>query len=243
VLEPDSPWRRILSLSSGAKAGAAAVVGSLALGGVAAAATGMVPVGPLHGVADFLGAPSSVSAPKSDEPSESASHSESTEPSESESSSSSTPPTDPALAVATATGSYSPTQGPNPLGPAAWGLCHAFGNKTWGNGAFATSTESPNADGRKPDNPSVAYQNLKDAAKSLNMTVDVFCTYVIANHAVPTATATSTSTDANTPTGVMSTAPSVTDRGPGNGHGNGHGNGNGQGNGHSGDRSNGHGRG
>lgn len=234
MLEPDSPWRRIVSLSSGAKAGAAAVVGSLALGGIAAAATGVVPTGPLQGVADFLGvSTSSVSASESVEPSETASSSETAEPSESESTSttgSTAPPTDLAagLATTTATATYSPTSGPNPLGPAAWGLCHAFGNKTWGNGAVATptSTESPNPDGRKSDNPSVAYANLKAAAGSLGMTVDSFCTYVIANHAVPTASATSTATGGSSlaPTDApASTAPSMTARGHGHGQAGQHG--------------------
>jgi hypothetical protein len=227
VLEPDSPWRRLVSVRSGVKAGAFAVAGSLALGGVAAAATGVVPTGPLQGVAHFFGVSDSQSAePQSDEPSDSASGSDSTEPSESESASS-TPTQDSAVALATATSSFSPTSGPNPLGPAAWGLCHAFGNKTWGNGAFATSTESPNPDGRKPDNPSVAYQNLKDAVAAFGptvndptLTVDGFCQVVLQNHGMPSAwPSASDSSSSQAPSGVSSTAPSYTSRGNGHGHG------------------------
>ena len=96
MLEPDSPWRRIVSLRYGAKAGVAAVVGSLALGGVAAAATGTMP-GPLRDVAHFLGAPSSVSAAsESGEPHATESSSQKAEPKESESSATTgttTPPT------------------------------------------------------------------------------------------------------------------------------------------------------
>jgi hypothetical protein len=73
---------------------------------------------------------------------------------------------------------WTPSKGPNPFGPAAWGLCHAFGNKTWGNGAG--STESPNPAGRKPDNPSVAYANLVAGAASVGLTVDQYCTLVLA---------------------------------------------------------------
>ena len=207
MLEPDSPWRRIVSLRYGAKAGAAAVVGSLALGGVAAAATGTMP-GPLQDVARFLGAPSSVSAAsESGEPHATESSSETAEPKESESSaapSTTTPPlTGTTTGTTTTDATLIPTTGPDPLGPAAFGLCHAFGNKTWGNGAFADPTATPNPDGRKPDNPSVAYANLKAAAASKGLTVVEFCQVVIEGHGVPsvwptpdsTATSGTTTTD------------------------------------------------
>lgn len=252
MLEPDSPWRRIASLRYGAKAGVAAVVGSLALGGVAAAATGTMP-GPLQDVAHFLGAPSSVSAAsESGEPHATESSSETAEPKESQSSAPTSTTTAPTTGTTTTTGPTTtdttllPTTGPDPLGPAAFGLCHAFGNKTWGNGAFADPTATPPPDGRKPDNPSVAYANLKAAAATVgDGTVDGFCTVVLAHHGVPSPWPTADSTtptdpSVTTPTVTTPTAPAIE---PDQEHRNGNGNGQGHGNGHSGDRSNGHGRG
>ena len=270
MLEPDSPWRRIATLRYGAKAGVAAVVGSLALGGVAAAATGTMP-GPLRDVAHFLGAPSSVSAAsESSEPHATESSSQKAEPQESESSAATSTTTPPATGTTT-TGTTTtdttliPTTGPDPLGPAAFGLCHAFGNKTWGYEAsesappaligttsgtttattITTATGSQDQDGRKPDNPSVAYANLKAAAASKRVTVVEFCQVVIENHGVPSVWPTpgSTATSGTTTTGSTATTPTAPATEPDQEHRNGNGNGQGHGDGHSGDRSNGHGRG
>ena len=275
MLEPDSPWRRIASLRYGAKAGVAAVVGSLALGGVAAAATGTMP-GPLRDVAHFLGAPSSVStASESSEPHATESSSGTAEPKESESSattSTTTPPTTGTTTTTTTTATTPdttlvPTTGPDPLGPAAFGLCHAFGAKLWGHeasesappapsgttsttttsgtgttttsGTGTTTTGSEDQAGRKDDNPSVAYANLRAAAQSKGLTVVAFCQVVLENHGVPSVwpTPDPTATSGTTTTGTTTTSPTtaVTEpqQEPRNGNGRGH----------SGDRSHGHGRG
>jgi len=196
----------------GLKVAVATAVGTIALGGVAAAATGALP-GPLHlgddpsqsGEPTVSGDPSTTDT---GDPSESSDPSESQDPSQS---------ADPSVS-ASASGSWSPTKGPNPLGPAAWGLCHAFGNKTWGNGAG--STETPNPAGRKPNNPSVAYANLVAAAASQGMTVDQYCTQVLTGQP-PTATV--------SPSGQPSDgagAPAEPGKSGSHGHGHGHGHGN-----------------
>ncbi len=266
MLEPDRPWRRIVSLRSGAKAGVAAVVGSLALGGVAAAATGGIP-GPLQDVAHFLGAASSVStASESSEPHATESSSETAEPKESQSSAPTSTTTAPTAGTATTTDTtLVPATGPNPLGPAAFGLCHAFGDKLWGHEASESAPPAPSGtttgtttgttattgsddqSGRKNDNPSVAYANLKAAAASKGLTVVEFCQVVIENHGVPSAwpTPDPTTTSGTTTTGTTTTTPTAPAAEPDQEHrnGNGNGKGNGTGHGHSGDRSNGHGRG
>jgi hypothetical protein len=269
VLEPDSPWRRIVSLRYGAKAGVAAVVGSLALGGVAAAATGTMP-GPLQDIAHFLGASSSVSAAsESSEPQATESSSETADPSESESSATTGTPTSPVTGATTGTTTTTttlvPTTGPDPLGPAAFGLCHAFGDKLWGHAASesappapsgtttgttggtatgtatspTTTTTGTEGQGRKPDNPSVAYANLKAAADAQGLSVVAFCQVVIENHGVPSVwpTPDSTATSGTTTTGTTGTTPTTAVTTPGQGHGKGNGRG------HAADRSHGHGRG
>jgi hypothetical protein len=271
VLEPDSSWRRIVSLRYGAKAGVAAVVGSLALGGVAAAATGTMP-GPLQDVAHFLGAPSSASATESPETHATESSSETAEPKESTSSdaASATAPTV-AGTPTTPDTTLVPTTGPNPFGPAAWGLCHAFGDKTWGHEASESTPPAPTTGttgsttgttgagtggtttgatpttgsddqaGRKDDNPSVAYANLKAAAQAKNITVVEFCQAVLESHGVPSAwpNPDPTATTGTTTTG-STTPPATEEQGQHQRNGNGRAHGNGQGNGHSGDHSSGH---
>jgi hypothetical protein len=195
----------------GLKVAVATAVGTLALGGVAAAATGALP-GPLHLADDpsQSGEPTLSADPSS---TDSADPGESSDPSESSDPTESAGPN----ASASAGGSWSPTKGPNPLGPAAWGLCHAFGNKTWGNGSGSTATPDPA--GRKPHNPSAAYANLVAAAASLGLTVDQYCTAVLTGQP-PTAPAS------------PSPAPSGVVDGPGHSgsHGHGHGHGHSDGN-------------
>jgi hypothetical protein len=191
------------------KVAAATALGTVVLGGVAAAATGSLP-GPLNLADDS--SPSGLPSGSTD-PSTSTSPTDTTSPSESADPTSSAAPT----------GSWSPTKGPDALGPAAWGLCHGFGNKTWGNGA--SSTASPNPAGRKPGNPSVAYANLVAASGSLGLTVDQYCTLVLAGQS-PTATGLPTAGPTGSPA-----ATSKHGRGGLHGHGHGHGHG-GQGNNH-----------
>jgi hypothetical protein len=110
---------------------------------------------------------------------------------------------------------WTPSQGPNPFGPAAWGLCHAFGNKTWGNGAG--STASPNPAGRKPGNPSVAYANLVAAAASVGLSVDQFCTLVLSGPQ-PSVSAGAGASESPQP----SESPAATGKHGNHGHGHGH---------------------
>ena len=196
---------------TGLKIALATAVGSLAIGGVAAAATGSLP-GPL----DVFGQPAasgSVQPTGSDEPTDSASATGSTgEPTADPSATDSSLPGAGPSATGSASATWTPTRGPNPLGADAWGLCHAFGNKTWGNAGQSTGT--PNPAGRKPANPSVAYANLVAAAASQGLTVDQFCTVVLAG-------------GTTTPSGGTSQAhPSGHGHSSGT-HGHGHGNGNG----------------
>jgi hypothetical protein len=208
----------------GLKVAAVTAVGTVALGGVAAAATGSLP-GPLS----FGDDPSQSADPSgsdtagptdSGSPSESASATDSASPTDSGSPSESAGPTDSAGPAVTAlpTSTWTPSQGPNPFGPAAWGLCHAFGNKTWGNGA--TGTQSPNPAGRKPDNPSVAYANLVAGAASVGLTVDQFCTLVLAG---PQPTGSAGPEPSGSP--APSESPQATSKHGNHGHGHGHGHG------------------
>jgi hypothetical protein len=205
VPKPHRHLRRIANPRAGAKAAAAAVVGALALGGVAAAATGTLP-GQSNNVAATLSAASdSVSSTASTSATGSASSTASATATDSASSTASATATDSASntpsTVAGSLATASPSSvgvGPDALGPAAFGLCHAFGNKT--------------------SNPSVAYRNVAAAAASKGLTVNAFCAVVLANHGVPSPWPTST---ASSSTASSSTPPIV---GPtqGPGHGNQH---------------------
>ena len=219
MLEPDSPWRRLVSLHTGAKVGAAAVIGSLALGGVAAATTGYVPESLKQAVQALAGSSGTGSDTQTDEPSQDSSTPDSTDPSTPGTPTTGTPTT----GTPTTTSwppVYSPSQGPNPLGPAAWGLCHAFGNKS--------------------DSPSVAYQNVKDAATAAydqggmgDGSVKTFCAIVLQQHGVPpqwplpgstvTAPSSTNTTSGTSDTSSTTTTPSspvtTTTSTPSHGHG------------------------
>jgi hypothetical protein len=192
--------RAVIITTAGLKIALATGIGSLVVGGVAAAATSAAP----GGSNAFSTTSVSGSASESD--------SESADPTGT--GSGGTPSTDPsggsASSSASPSSSWTPTRGPNPLGPAAWGLCHAFGNKTWGNGGQPTGTPDPA--GRKPNSPSVAYANLVAAAASQGMTVDQYCTQVLAG-GTPTPAPVAPSTD---------TATAGAQGGHGHGHGKGH---------------------
>jgi hypothetical protein len=232
MLEPGSPFRRLANPRFGAKAAVAAVACSLALGGVAAAATtGSLP-GPLQTFAHVLGAPAA--GDNADSAKAGPTGTDSGDPTTEPTITSSTDST------ANPSASGSPTRdggGPNALGPAAWGLCHAFGTKTWGNGFGQPASAEPA--GRKPDNPSVAYRNLVAAAAAKGLTVDAFCGLVLANHAAPSTWPTAK------PSGQDGSPPAVRTQGhgQGNGTGNEHGNANSAHNGPSHGGGNGHGQG
>lgn len=180
----------------GAKLVIAAVAGSLSIGGVAAAAvTGVLPGPFAHGTT----VSASVSA--SGDQSESSDPIESPDPSESDSP---TPTADPTQ-TATPTGSATPTTasttgpvGPDATGPAAFGLCHAFGG---------TKTIS------KANNPSIAHRNLLAAATATGQSVQTYCATIL-GAALPTAGTSPTNPGA---------ASTVHRHGHGNGNGNGHG--------------------
>jgi hypothetical protein len=214
MLEPGNPVRRLANPRFGAKAAVAAVVCSLALGGVAAAATtGSLP-GPLQSFAHVLGAPDSGDGADGT-PAGSASGEPTGTPTTTPTSTASTSPsTDPSGS------SPSSGQGPDAFGPAAWGLCHAFGTKTWGNPNGSGASADPA--GRKPTNPSVAYGDVVAAAASKGLTVDAFCAIVLANHGAPS----TWPTTQGGPNGSASGSPAPS---PANGHGNGGGNGGGNG--------------
>ncbi len=147
----------MLITTAGLKIALATGIGSLVIGGAAAAATGQS-----NASGNGVRALDTVSASSTD----------SATPTVSD--------TGTPIASPSASASFSPTKGPNPLGPDAWGLCHAFGNKIWGNAPQPTGTADPA--GRKPNNPSVAYANLVAAAASQGFTVDQYCTLVITSH-------------------------------------------------------------
>jgi hypothetical protein len=190
----------VFSSLVGAKLAIAAVAGSLSIGGVAAAAVGVLP-GPFsHGAA--------VTAGDSSDPSESADPSQSADPSESPDPSESTAPT------VTQTGTPQPStgpKGPDATGPAAFGLCHAFG------GTKAT---------RKADNPSIAYRNLLAAATAAGQTVEAYCATILGT---PVPTATCTATGSPDQSGDHPDQGDGNGRRPEGGHGLGHGQGSGQG--------------
>lgn len=172
----------------GAKLAVVAVAGSLSLGGVAAAAvTGTLP-GPFHqasGSAAGGDSQDGQGASPSADPTESADPSATT---------SVTPtPSD----SASASPSSTRPEGPDATGPAAFGLCHAFG------GTKAVT---------KAGNPSIARRNLFAAATAAGQTIEVYCDGILGT---PTPTA--------TPTGTT-TGP-VPSHGHGHGHGHDHGHG------------------
>jgi hypothetical protein len=179
----------------GAKLAVIAVAGSLSLGGVAAAAvTGTLP-GPFHQASG---------AAASGEPQDGQGASQSADPTESADPTQSADPSASTLPTATPSGSASANPsstagpvGPDATGPAAFGLCHAFG------GTKAVT---------KAGNPSVARRNLLAAATAAGQTIEVYCAGILGT---PTPTTTATPT----PTGPVAT------HGHGRGHGHGHGHG------------------
>jgi len=199
---------------TGLKIALATAVGSLALGGAAAAATGSLP-GQAH--FDDQSSPSSTGLPF-----DTASATASASSSATATDSLTADPSDTGTPSATASAGTSSTSshGPDAQGPAAWGLCHAFGNKTWGN-LNAQPTGTPNPAGRKPGNPSVAYANLVATAAAHGLTVDQYCTVVLANHGAPP-----------TISGTPSAPGAATTTGHGHNHGHSHGPGKGKGKGH-----------
>ena len=179
----------------GAKLVIAAVAGSLSIGGVAAAAvTGALP-GPLDHTTTVSASDSS-----SADPSGSATPTESPDPSESASPSVTTDPTQASTSTAVpSTSTTSGPVGPDATGPAAFGLCHAFGgSKSIG----------------KANNPSIAYRNLLTAATSAGQTVETYCATILGTP-VPT-------TD---PSGTATTPTVAAPHGKGHGHGHGSGRG------------------
>jgi hypothetical protein len=171
----------VFSSLVGAKLVLAAVAGSLSIGGVAAAAvTGTLP-GPFSH-ATQVAASQSASADPSDtaEPSESADPTDSGSPSSSASPTGTDAPSGPA--APTGTGATGPV-GPDATGPAAFGLCHAFGG---------------DKAARKADSPSVAYRNLLAAATASGQTVEAYCATIL-GVSLPTATADPSSSTAPTP--------------------------------------------
>jgi hypothetical protein len=188
----------------GTKVVLAALAGSLSLGGVATAAvTGSLP-GPVqhaaHGAFGVQDDQEANGATPAAQPSESADPTESADPSQSPD------PSRPAAPSATTTPTPSPMTGPvgpDASGPAAFGLCHAFG------GLKSI---------RKADSPSTAYRNLLDAATLAGQTVDEYCAAILGTP-LPTASATADATKA------PSTSSQQRGHGRGPGHGQGHGHG------------------
>jgi hypothetical protein len=179
----------VFSSLVGAKLVFAAVAGSLSIGGVAAAAvTGSLP-GPIqhaaHGALGVQDDQGEDGATPSTEPSESTDPSESASPSAS---------ADPSASASPSPDSSTGPVGPDATGPAAFGLCHAFG------GTKAIG---------KADSPSIAYRNLLSAATTAGQTVEEYCAVVLGTP-VPTADVTS---------GAEATGPQ---RGHGRGHGKNH---------------------
>lgn len=172
----------------GAKLAIAAVAGSLSIGGVAAAAvTGALP-GPFA-----PGTSVSVSDSASGDPSESSDPTESADPNESDSPTPSAEPTQTVTPTASATSASTAVPvGPDATGPAAFGLCHAFG------GTKAIS---------KANNPSIAHRNLLAAATAAGQSVATYCAAILGTP-LPTA--------APSPTGSAA-ANTVQRRGHGNG--------------------------
>jgi len=155
----EDPGRRVLTARRGVRVAVLAAVGSLALGGVAAAATtGSLP-GPLQRAAHVFGAPAGDGQDDQGENQDDQGdgHTSSASPTASESpapSTSETPSPKPS-----ASGSANGV-GPDATGPAAFGLCHAF------------------ADTNQSD--SVAFRNLQKAAADKGLTVKAYCTVIIA---------------------------------------------------------------
>ncbi len=187
----------MLSSLVGAKLVIAAVAGSLSVGGVAAAAvTGVLPGPFTHGTTV------SASDSASGDPSETADPSESPDPIESDSPTASTSPTQTGTPTAQGTPTASSTTGPvgpDATGPAAFGLCHAFG------GTKAL---------RKATNPSIVYRNLLASATAAGQTVEAYCATILGT-ALPT----------ETPGPTGSAAPTPVAHQHGHGHGHGHGRG------------------
>ena len=189
----------MLSSLVGAKLAIAAVAGSLSIGGVAAAAvTGSLP---------FEHPSGAVSASDDQGASESPAPSASADPSESADPTATASPT----ASAAPSGSIAPTgvpEGPDATGPAAFGLCHAFG----GDKAL-----------RKAGNPSVANRNLIAAATAAGQSVQDYCAVILGT---PTTSPTPTSTDPATATtgdhGHGHSKAGTHGHGSNHGHGHGH---------------------
>jgi hypothetical protein len=155
---------------SGLKVAVLAAVGSLALGGVAAAATtGSLP-GPLQKAAHLFGAPDGQGDNQGNDEGGDASGSASASVSASGSDTGS--PTASPSASASSSGKANGV-GPDATGPAAFGLCHAFADTT--------------------DNPSVAFRNLQKAAAGKGLSVKDYCTVIIAlgpgHHPTPSGSA------------------------------------------------------
>ena len=149
----------MLSSLVGAKLAIAAVAGSLSIGGVAAAAvTGSLPFEHPKGT---VSASDDQGASESPDPTESA---------------------DPTASGAPTAGLTGGPVGPDATGPAAFGLCHAFG----GDKAI-----------RKAGNPSVANRNLITAATAAGQSVQDYCAVILGT---PTTSPTPASTDPATAT-------------------------------------------
>ena len=163
----------MISSFVGAKLAIAAVAGSLSIGGVAAAAvTGTLPGPFAHSASSTASDTVSAEPSESAEPSQSPDPTQSADPSESP---------DPSTSAAPRTDPTHRGIGPDATGPAAFGLCHAFGGDK--------------AD-RKSDNPSVAYRNLLAAATAAGQTVQAYCASILG---VPVPTTTTDSPGTNDP--------------------------------------------
>ncbi|MFI5099498.1 MAG: hypothetical protein ACHQE5_03155, partial [Actinomycetes bacterium] len=178
ALAPDETRRRsVLSALTGAKLAVAAVAGSLALGGVAAAAcTGTLP-GPFQDVAHTLGAPGA-------EPDGVAGSADPI--------GSGTPT---ASAAATASGSHQPgADHPPGHGPSAFAICWFVVQKAGGaaGGPWADHTDGGtvtpddgNGDGRDDHGRgewSAAFAKLQATAAASGQTVLDYCTTLLATH-------------------------------------------------------------
>jgi hypothetical protein len=243
LLIEKSPRRPLRTTARGAKLAAAAVVGSLVMGGVAAAAvTGSLP-GPLQDVAHKLGAPTASADPAD---------SDSADPSES--------------GGPTAAGSGDPTaSGAHGNGPSVFAVCWYVVHKTdgaaGGPGGVQLPTAAPSAppaDGTDPSDAldhgdgawSQAYARIKATAGGAGLSVLDYCTTQVvaagkggkaASHTPAAGKGNGTSPHGNGNGGSQGngngknkptpTASSTKTHGNGNGGSNGNGNGNAGGNG------------
>jgi hypothetical protein len=171
--------RKVLGPLLGAKIALAAVIGSLAMGGVAAAAySGSLPEGIQDFAHDTIGAPHSQGqvAQEADDQGEDDASEPADEPTDAENSASESPD-----------GTKSTPVGPDATGPAAFGLCTAF--------AHSKSHEGANQH-------SVAYRSLLSAATDAGQTVEEYCATIPHPGSQPSATA--TPSGGAEPTGVPS---------------------------------------